>query len=79
MIDTYPRHILELIAACRQNRGLDPRDVLDAIDDPQWERACHTNDWRSVVVDSVVDIWPFLGVEARLVAYLTASVEVAIQ
>ncbi len=75
----YPEHIRKLIDACRNSPGPANRDVLVAISDPQWEKAGRTNDWRRFVTDSVADTWPSLGLEARLVAYLTAAVEASLQ
>jgi hypothetical protein len=63
----------ELLGACRQHPGLDPRGVLEAIGDPQWDHASRTNDWRNYVDGDVIDLWAFLCVEAKLVAYLTAA------
>ena len=67
--------IEQLAAACREYPGLDPRDPLDAIKDPQWEDACRTNDWRNYVSYHVASLWDSLSVESRLVAYLTGAVQ----
>jgi len=67
--------IATLLSACRPFRGLDPRGVMDAIDDPRWDDAGPINDWRNRVGDTIVDIWDDLPVEARLVAYFKASVD----
>ncbi len=75
----HPEHIKRLIEACRRFPGLDPRDVLKAIDDPQWGDASRTNDWRNGVLGTVSDLWDDLPIEARLVAYLTAAVEASFQ
>ena len=66
--------IERLLALCRQYPGLDPRDVLEAVANPQWGEAARTNDWRQYVCASVVELWPGLSQESRLVSYLSASV-----
>ncbi len=69
----HPEYIARLIAACRQYPGLDPRDVLEAIDDPQWNDASRTNDWRNYVNSQVRCDWHQLPRPARLVAYLMSA------
>jgi hypothetical protein len=63
----------ELVAACREHPGLDPRDVLVAIADPQWGNASRKNDWRMRVDALVIDLWGDLSLDAKLALYLTAS------
>ncbi len=65
--------VAELLDACREYRGLDPRDVLEAIADPQWDDAGPINDWRNRIGETLIDLWESLPIEARLVAYLRAS------
>jgi len=72
--ETEKRAAVErLIAECRQFPGLDTRDVLEAIDDPQFQKARATNDWRNAVDETVMEVWTDLPVEARLVGYLHGS------
>lgn len=74
MTEHYPEHVQWLIEACRKYSGLDPRDVLDAINDPQWGRAKRVSDWRNEVVGEIEALWCELTLEGRLVAYLAASI-----
>ena len=69
----HPEHVEHLIAACREYPGLDPRDVLEAIADPQWCDASRPNDWRNFVGCELVEIWESLPMDSRLVAYLMSS------
>lgn len=72
-VTEHPEHIQELLAACRRYRGLDPRDVLEAIEDPQWYRAKATNDWRNQVPAEFMEMWDRLSPEARLSVYLFSA------
>ena len=49
---------LELLTACREYPGLDPRDPLEAIADPQWDSASRTNDWRNAVNPTAAVVLP---------------------
>jgi hypothetical protein len=64
-----------LVVACRRYPGLDPRDVLEAIDDPQWSSSGPINDWRNNIISDVIEIWGLLGHEARLAFYLQAAAD----
>jgi len=72
--ETEKSAVVERLAkACRNNLGLDPRDPLAAIQDPQWDKARRTNDWRNYIEPDLIDVWEQLSDEARLSAYLTAA------
>jgi hypothetical protein len=73
-------HCIEKLAeSCKQYRGLDPRDFLELVANPQWGKAHRTNDWRNHVPDAVAERWADLSLEARLVAYLIAVVESSLE
>lgn len=67
------RELAELVERCRRYRGLDPRDPLEAIEDPQWDDAGSISDWRNYVPDSIKRCWGGLSLDARVVTYLQAG------
>lgn len=70
-----PAYIDELIAQCNAEFNTDPRDVLEAIADPQWENRNKVHDWRTHVKSSIQDLWQHLSLDARIALYLDAAVE----
>lgn len=65
--------VARLLEASRKLPGLDPRDPLDAVADPQWGRASRTNDWRNHVEPEIINVWDELSLDARIVAYLLGA------
>jgi hypothetical protein len=71
--------IVKLLEACREYPGLDPRDPLDAVADPQWGDASRTNDWRNHIPPSVSELWDGIPLEGRLAAYLMGARDCAFE
>ncbi len=63
----------KLLAMCREQHGLDGRDPIDAIEQPTWNCASRTNDWRNSVCADLRDQWSELSIETRLAIYLSAA------
>ena len=42
------------------------------LEDPKWHDARLVHDWRNHVLEAVVEAWPGLSLDARVVAYLFA-------
>lgn len=54
--------------------GLSEGESLhDILYQPDFDSAKTTCDWRNYVDDDVLVVWEYLGLEARLVAYLQAK------
>lgn len=70
----FPPHVEVLLRLCREEMTLDPRDVLEAVNDPQWNKAGRVHDWRNHIQGGLEDIWDQLGLDARLSLYLTAAI-----
>jgi hypothetical protein len=62
-----------LLAIAASKARQTPGEVLDSLTDPNWALIVGTNRWHRFVADDIVDEWPNLSQESRLVALISAQ------